>query len=235
MGEWLERGEKEMFHILVVEDNDNTRKLMQAVLSQNGYEPILARDGVEALEILDRKHVDLIVLDIMMPRMDGYEFTETLRASGCDLPILMVTAKEKPADKHKGFMIGTDDYMVKPVDEEEMILRIAALLRRSRIVNEHRLEIGSTVLDYDSLTVRCPQGVMELPKKEFMLLFKLLSYQNKIFTRRQLMDEIWDMDSESDERTVDVHINRLRDHFRGNDDFDIVTVRGLGYKAVKRG
>lgn len=224
-----------MFHILVVEDNDNTRKLMQAVLSQNGYEPIPARDGVEALEILDRKHVDLIVLDIMMPRMDGYEFTETLRASGCDLPILMVTAKEKPADKHKGFIIGTDDYMVKPVDEEEMLLRIAALLRRSRIVNEHRLEIGRTVLDYDSLTVTCDQGVMELPKKEFMLLFKLLSYQNKIFTRRQLMDEIWDMDSESDERTVDVHINRLRDHFRGNDDFDIVTVRGLGYKAVKRG
>jgi len=223
-----------MFHILVVEDNDNTRKLMQAVLSQNGYEPILARDGIEALEVLDRKHVDLIVLDIMMPRMDGYEFTETLRASGCDLPILMVTAKEKPADKHKGFQIGTDDYMVKPVDEEEMLLRIAALLRRSRIVNEHRLEIGSTVLDYDSLTVNCAGRTLELPKKEFMLLFKLLSYQNKIFTRRQLMDEIWDMDSESDERTVDVHINRLRDHFRGNDDFEIVTVRGLGYKAVKR-
>jgi len=223
-----------MFHILVVEDNDNTRKLMQAVLSQNGYEPLLARDGVEALEVLDRKHVDLIVLDIMMPRMDGYEFTETLRASGCELPILMVTAKEKPADKHKGFLIGTDDYMVKPVDEEEMLLRIAALLRRSRIVNEHRLEIGSTVLDYDSLTVTCGSNTLELPKKEFMLLFKLLSYQNKIFTRRQLMDEIWDMDSESDERTVDVHINRLRDHFRGNHDFDIVTVRGLGYKAVKR-
>ena len=223
-----------MFHILVVEDNDNTRKLMQAVLSQNGYEPTLARDGIEALEVLDRKHVDLIVLDIMMPRMDGYEFTETLRASGCELPILMVTAKEKPADKHKGFQIGTDDYMVKPVDEEEMLLRIAALLRRSRIVNEHRLEIGSTVLDYDSLTVNCGGRTLELPKKEFMLLFKLLSYQNKIFTRRQLMDEIWDMDSESDERTVDVHINRLRDHFRGNDDFEIVTVRGLGYKAVKR-
>ena len=224
-----------MFHILVVEDNDNTRKLMQAVLSQNGYEPILARDGIEALEVLDRKHVDLIVLDIMMPRMDGYEFTETLRASGCELPILMVTAKEKPADKHKGFQIGTDDYMVKPVDEEEMLLRIAALLRRSRIVNEHRLEIGETVLDYDSLTVHCGGNTLELPKKEFMLLFKLLSYQNKIFTRRQLMDEIWDMDSESDERTVDVHINRLRDHFRGNGDFEIVTVRGLGYKAVKRG
>ena len=224
-----------MFHILVVEDNDNTRKLMQAVLSQNGYEPIPARDGVEALEVLDHKHVDLIVLDIMMPRMDGYEFTETLRASGSEIPILMVTAKEKPADKHKGFIIGTDDYMVKPVDEEEMLLRIAALLRRSRIVNEHRLEIGATMLDYDSLTVTSDLGVVELPKKEFMLLFKLLSYPNKIFTRRQLMDEIWDMDSESDERTVDVHINRLRDRFRRNNDFEIVTVRGLGYKAVKRG
>ena len=224
-----------MFHILVVEDNANMRKLMQAVLSQNGYEPILACDGVEALELLDKKHVDLIVLDIMMPRMDGYEFTENLRASGCEIPILMVTAKEKPADKHKGFIIGTDDYMVKPVDEEEMLLRIAALLRRSRIVNDHKLVIGATVLDYDSLTVSSAAGVMELPKKEFMLLFKLLSYQNKIFTRRQLMDEIWDMDSESDERTVDVHINRLRDRFRTNEDFEIVTVRGLGYKAVKRG
>ena len=223
-----------MFHILVVEDNPNARKLMEAVLKQNGYEPILACDGIEALEVLDNKHVDLIVLDVMMPRMDGYEFTETLRASGCDLPILMVTAKEKPADKRKGFIIGTDDYMVKPVDEEEMILRIAALLRRSRIVNEHRLTVGNTVLDYDALSVQTPQGVSELPKKEFLLLFKLLSYSNKIFTRRQLMDEIWDMDSETDERTVDVHINRLRDRFRNNPDFDIVTVRGLGYKAVKR-
>ena len=221
-----------MFHILVVEDNANTRRLMEAVLTQHGYEPILACDGVEALEVLDRKHVDLIVLDIMMPRMDGYEFTRMLRQSGCDLPILMVTAKEKPADKRKGFLIGTDDYMVKPVDEEEMILRIAALLRRSRIVNEHRLTVGKTVLDYDALTVTTPDGESELPKKEFLLLFKLLSYPNKIFTRRQLMDEIWDMDSESDERTVDVHINRLRDRFRACDDFDIVTVRGLGYKAV---
>ena len=221
-----------MFHILVVEDNANTRKLMEAVLLQNGYEPVLACDGVEALEILDRKHIDLIVLDIMMPRMDGYEFTETLRASGCELPILMVTAKEKPADKHKGFLIGTDDYMVKPVDEEEMILRIAALLRRSKIVNEHRLAVGQTVLDYDSLSVSANGNTTELPKKEFLLLFKLLSYPNKIFTRRHLMDEIWDMDSDTDERTVDVHINRLRDRFRANADFDIVTVRGLGYKAV---
>lgn len=223
-----------MFHILVVEDNPNARKLMEAVLKQNGYEPLLAADGVEALDVLDNKHVDLIVLDVMMPRMDGYEFTETLRSSGCDLPILMVTAKEKPADKRKGFIIGTDDYMVKPVDEEEMILRIAALLRRSKIVNEHRLTIGSTVLDYDALSVKTAEGISELPKKEFLLLFKLLSYSNKIFTRRQLMDEIWDMDSDTDERTVDVHINRLRDRFRNNPDFDIVTVRGLGYKAVKR-
>ena len=223
-----------MFHILVVEDNPNARKLMEAVLKQNGYEPLLAADGIEALDVLDNKHVDLIVLDVMMPRMDGYEFTETLRSSGCDLPILMVTAKEKPADKRKGFIIGTDDYMVKPVDEEEMILRIAALLRRSKIVNEHRLTIGSTVLDYDALSVKTAEGISELPKKEFLLLFKLLSYSNKIFTRRQLMDEIWDMDSDTDERTVDVHINRLRDRFKGNPDFDIVTVRGLGYKAVKR-
>ena len=223
-----------MFHILVVEDNANTRRLMEAVLTQHGYQPILARDGVEALEVLDKKHVDLILLDIMMPRMDGYEFTQTLRESGCDLPILMVTAREKPADKHKGFQIGTDDYMVKPVDEEEMILRIAALLRRSRIANEHKLTVGSTVLDYDQLSVETPEARLVLPKKEFLLLFKLLSYPGKIFTRRQLMDEIWDMDSDTDERTVDVHINRLRDHFRNSPDFEIVTVRGLGYKAVKR-
>ena len=223
-----------MFHILVVEDNANTRKLMEAVLTQHGYQPLLAADGVEALEVLDRKHVDLIVLDIMMPRMDGYEFTRTLRQSGCELPILMVTAKEKPENVRMGFQIGTDDYMVKPVDEEEMILRIAALLRRSRIANEHKLTVGNTVLDYDALSVTTPQGALTLPRKEFMLLFKLLSYPGKIFTRRQLMDEIWDMDSDTDERTVDVHINRLRDHFRTSEDFEIATVRGLGYKAVKK-
>jgi DNA-binding response OmpR family regulator len=223
-----------MFHILVVEDNANTRRLMEAVLTQHGYQPILAADGVEALEILDKKHVDLILLDIMMPRMDGYEFTQTLRESGCDLPILMVTAREKPADKHRGFQIGTDDYMVKPVDEEEMILRIAALLRRSRIANEHKLTVGGTVLDYDQFSVTTPDGSRVLPKKEFLLLFKLLSYPGKIFTRRQLMDEIWDMDSDTDERTVDVHINRLRDHFRDNPDFEIATVRGLGYKAMRK-
>ena len=225
-----------MFRILVVEDDVNTRKLMQAVLSQNGYEPVPAADGVEALDILDKKHIDLILLDIMMPRMDGYEFTEIIRGNQMlrDIPILMVTARETPADKRKGFLIGTDDYMVKPVDEDEMILRIAALLRRSRIVNEHRLLVGGTLLDYDSFSVSSEGYISDLPRKEFLLLYKLLSYPGKIFTRRQLMDEIWDMDSDTDERTVDVHINRLRDRFKGNPDFDIVTVRGLGYKAMRR-
>ena len=222
-----------MVNIMVVEDDPNTRKLMQAILSPNGYDVILAENGEHALELLDKKHIDLIILDIMMPRMDGYQFTEILRDSKFDVPILMVTAKETPQDKKKGFIIGTDDYMVKPFDEEELLLRIAALLRRSKIVNDHKLIIGETTLDYDSLTVSKDENRQELPNKEFMLLYKLLSYQNKIFTRRQLMDEIWDMESETDERTVDVHINRLRDRFKDNHDFEIQTIRGLGYKAVK--
>lgn len=221
-----------MFNIMVVEDNPNVQKLMEAVLIENGYRPVLAKDGLEALEILDREHIDLMVLDIMMPNMDGYELTKVLRESGYNLPILMVTAKEALADKKKGFIVGTDDYMVKPVDEEEMILRIVALLRRSKIASEQRLVIGKTELYYDELTVKRNGKTEELPNKEFMLLFKLLSYQNKIFTRRQLMDEIWGLDSDSDERTVDVHINRLRERFKDNEDFEIVTIRGLGYKTV---
>ncbi len=222
-----------MFHIMVIEDDANTRRLMKTVLEQNGYEPILAADGVEGMELLDKKHVDLIILDIMMPRMNGYEFTQTLRAGGSNIPVLMVTAKEAAVDKRQGFLSGTDDYMVKPVDEEEMLLRIAALLRRSQIITERRLVIGDTVLNYDGCSVTSGGQEQELPNKEFQLLYKLLSYPNKIFTRRQLMDEIWSMDSDTDERTVDVHINRLRDRFRVNKDFEIITVRGLGYKAVK--
>lgn len=223
-----------MFNILVVEDDKNTRLLMEAVLKQYGYNPILAADGEDALEIMDHKHVDLVLLDVMMPRMDGYEFAKILRDGGSELPILMVTAKETPNDKKKGFIVGTDDYMVKPVDEEEMILRIAALLRRSKIVSEHRLCVGGTVLDYDKLTVLSCGNETVLPPKEFMLLYKLLSYPGKIFTRSTIMDEIWDLDSETDQHTVDVHINRLRDKFGENPDFEIVTVRGLGYKAVKK-
>ncbi len=225
-----------MFRIMVVDDDPNIRKLMSKVLERSGYEPVPAKDAGEALELLDKKHIDLIVLDIMMPGKDGFALTEELRSAGMSLPILMVTAKEAPIDKKKGFIAGTDDYMVKPVDEEEFILRIAALLRRSKIASEHRLLVGDTVLDYDSFTVSKSGETSNeaLPQKEFLLLFKLLSYPNKIFTRRQLMDELWDMDSDTDERTVDVHINRLRERFRDNGDFEIVTVRGLGYKAVKR-
>lgn len=224
-----------MFTVMVVEDDNNTRRLTADVLEENGYKAVLAKDGIEALEIMDEKHIDLIIMDIMMPRMDGYELTKQLRSADCNIPILMVTAKEAISDKKKGFIIGTDDYMVKPVDEEEMLLRISALLRRLQIANDHKVTAGDTVFDYDTLTVIHGAQKTELPLKEFMLIYKLLSYPNKIFTRRQLMDEIWDMASDTDERTVDVHVNRLRKRFKDNCDFEIVTVRGLGYKAVKTG
>lgn len=223
-----------MFKILVAEDDPHTRLLFCKILEQNGYFPIPAKNGMDALEKMDHEHVDLILLDVMMPEMDGLEFARTLRETDCNLPILMISAKDGKRDKREGFLVGTDDYMTKPVDEEEMLLRIAALLRRSRINAARRLEIGDTVLDFDSLTVVSPEGTVTLPQKEFMVLFKLLSYQNKIFTRRQLMDEIWDMDSDSDERTVDVHVHRLRERFEKSRDFAIVTIRGLGYKAVKK-
>lgn len=223
-----------MFNILVVEDDKHTSKLMNAVLKDAGYMPLLASDGLEALDILDTQQIDLIIMDIMMPNMDGYELTEELRDAGYELPILMVTAKHLPEDKKKGFLVGTDDYMTKPIDEEEMLLRIKALLRRAKIVNEHKLSIGGTSLEYDALTVTWGGETQALPQKEFYLLYKLLSYPNKIFTRIQLMDEIWGMDSESADYTVNVHINRLRKRFEKNPDFEIETVRGLGYKAVRK-
>ena len=221
-----------MIKIMVVEDDTNIRKLMKTVLEQNGYEPLMATNGLEALKILDKQHIDLIVLDIMMPEMDGYELTEILRESGSAVPILMVTAKETLSDKKQGFMAGVDDYLVKPINEEEMILRIGALLRRSKIASDRKLVVGTTELNYDELVIVWAGQKVVPPKKEFLLLFKFLSYPNKIFTRRQLIDEIWSMESETDERTVDVHINRLRERFKDNDDFELVTVRGLGYKAV---
>ena len=221
-----------MFNILVVEDDAALRKMMQSVLQRNGYRPLLAEDGQAALDILEREQADLIITDIMMPNMDGYELTELLRQSNYNMPIFMVTVKETYTDKHRGFSAGIDDYMVKPIDINEMILRVRALLRRAQIANEHRLQVGNTLLDWDSLQVYFDNQQLSLPQKEFYLLFTLLSYQGKIFTRQQLLDEIWGMDTESDERTVDVHINRLRDRFKNNPDFEIVTVRGLGYKAV---
>lgn len=221
-----------MFHILVAEDDLNTRKLMKAVLKQNGYEVFTAENGKNALDIMDIQHIDLILLDVMMPEMDGYQFTELLRETGNTTPILMVTAKSLPEERCKGFIVGTDDYMVKPVNEEEMILRIKALLRRSQIANEHKLKIGKVILDYDALTVTRENETQTLPQKEFYLLYKLLSYPNKIFTRLQLMDEIWGMETETTDKTVNVHINRLRKRFSEYPEFEIIAIRGIGYKAV---
>ena len=223
-----------MFQILVVDDDKNTRKLLQAVLEQDGYRVFTAENGEVALSVLDDQHVDLVVLDIMMPKMDGYEFTKTLRESNNNLPILMVSAKQLPSDKKQGFLVGTDDYMTKPIDEEEMLWRIKALLRRAQIANEHRIVIGDVVLDYDALTVSRGNEVQELPQKEFMLLYKLLSYPGKIFTRIQLMDEIWGANSDTGWETVTVHVGRLRKRFQDWKEFEIESVRGLGYKAVKK-
>jgi len=223
-----------MYQILIVDDNDNSRRLFEVVLQQNGFAVREARDCREAADILQENPIDLIVLDIMMPGMDGFSFTKLLRREGATVPILMVTAKDSPQDIESGFLAGTDDYMVKPVNETEMVLRIQALLRRAQITAERRLTIGSTELLYDSLSVTENGITTVLPKKEFQLLFKFLSFPNKTFTRRQLMNEFWNADSETEERTVDVHINRLRDRFRDNPDFQIITVRGLGYKAVRK-
>lgn len=221
-----------MFKILVVEDNKNLRKLMVTYLKKNNYEPIEAEDGEQALDILDKNHVDLIITDIMMPNLDGFELTKELREANYMLPILFVTAKESIDDKKKGFLIGADDYMVKPVDMDEMVLRVGVLLRRANIVNQRKLIINDVVLSYDELVLKKGNQVFELPQKEFLLLYKLLSFPNKIFTRQDLMDEIWGLETESDLRTVDVHIKRLRQKFERFSEFEIVTIRGVGYKGV---
>jgi DNA-binding response OmpR family regulator len=223
-----------MFNILVVDDNKNTRQLFKAVLENEKYKVFTAENGEDALLVMDKEHIDLVILDIMMPKMDGYEFTKILRENDSSLPILMVSAKQLPSDKQKGFLVGTDDYMTKPVDEIEMLLRIKALLRRAKIVNERRIVIGEVILDFDSFTVSKGNDVQELPQKEFLLLYKLLSYPGKIFTRIQLMDEIWGADSDTGWETVTVHIGRLRKRFEGWDEFQIESIRGLGYKAIKK-
>lgn len=220
-----------MFKILAVDDNETIRKLIATYLLREGYQVFLASDGIEALDILDREQIDLMIADIMMPNMDGYTLTQELRTARYYFPILMITAKGSIEDKKKGFMSGTDDYMVKPIDFDEMLLRVSALLRRAKISNEHKIKINDIVLDYDTLTVSANGEDVLLPKKEFQLLFKLLSYPKKIFTRQDLMDEIWGFDNETDERTIDVHIKRLRERYGEIKDFKIITVRGLGYRA----
>lgn len=218
---------------MVVDDDKNTRLLLRTVLETEHYTVFAASNGEEALEVLDREHIDLVVLDIMMPKMSGYEFTRAVRSADNNLPILMVSARQLPEDKHKGFLVGTDDYMTKPIDQEEMLLRIKALLRRAKIASERKIVVGDVVLDYDALTVARGGEVQELPQKEFLLLYKLLSYPGKIFTRIQLMDEIWGADSDTGWETVTVHIGRLRKRFEGWEEFEIQSVRGLGYKAVR--
>lgn len=223
-----------MFHILVVDDDKNIRRLIQALLEAENYTVTTAENGIEALNVFEKEHIDLAVVDIMMPKMDGYEFTKLLRDQNNNLPILMVSAKQEADDRHKGFKMGTDDYITKPIDEEEMLLRIKALLRRAKIASEHQITFDDIVIDYDSMTVKKDDEIQQLPQKEFLLLYKLLSYPGKIFTRIQLMEEIWGIDSETGWETLSVHINRLRKRFEGWDAFKIEAVRGLGYKAVKK-
>lgn len=223
-----------MFNILVVDDDKNIRHFFEEALTTAGYNVFCAANGREALDIMDREHIDLVVIDIMMPYMDGYELTSLLRETNSELPLLMVSAKQLPADRKKGFKLGIDDYMTKPVDTEELHLHIKALLRRAKIVSERKIKIGDVILDYDSFTVTGHGTVQELPQKEFQLLFKLLSYPGKIFTRIQLMDEIWGAESATGWETVTVHIGRLRKRFENWNEFSIESVRGLGYKAVKK-
>ncbi|MBQ7870822.1 MAG: response regulator transcription factor [Oscillospiraceae bacterium] len=222
-----------MFRVLVTEDDAELQQLFCRVLTRNGFTAIGAADGEQALEVLEHESIDVIVSDIMMPRMDGYALVRALRESGSTIPILMITARDSFQDMQAGFLSGADDYMVKPINVNEMVLRIHALLRRAQMVAERRQVVGQTTFHYDSFTVQRDGQSVLLPQKEFLLLYKPISSQGQIFTRQQLMDEIWGPDSETDPRTVDVHITRLRDRFRENPDFSIITVRGIGYKAVK--
>ena len=221
-----------MFQILIVEDDAQVRSLLRTILTDAGYSCTTAVDGMDALLRMDEEHVDLAIVDVMMPRMDGNEFTRTLRETQCEIPILMLTARLSHEDKRKGFQAGTDDFLTKPFDEEELLWRVKALLRRSRIVSEQELQIGSTHLDYSNMQVRVGGELVPVTPKEFLLLYKLLSYPSQLFTKRQIMDEIWNYDSDSDEHTVEVHINRLREKFRDDADFSIKTIRGFGYMAM---
>ena len=222
-----------MFKILIAEDDSELRQLFSHVLIKNGYSVTGVCNGKEALNALDKGYYDIIISDIMMPEMDGYELVSSLRAAGYSIPVMMITAKDAFDDMRMGFVSGTDDYMVKPVNVNEMVLRVGALLRRAQMINDRRLVIGGTVMECDSLTVTWDGQSAVLPQKEFMLLYKMASFPGRIFTRQQLMDDIWGYDSDTDTHTVDVHIGRLRDRFRDSKDFKIVTMRGVGYKVVK--
>ena len=223
-----------MFKILIAEDDRELRQLFQHVLTKNGYAVTGVSNGEEAMDAIDAGYYDLIISDIMMPKMDGYQLVRALREAGLTIPVMMITAKDAFDDMRMGFLSGSDDYMVKPVNVNEMVLRVGALLRRAQLANERRQVIGNTVLECDSLSVHSGKETMTLPQKEFMLLYKMVSFPGRIFTRQQLMDDIWGYSSETDTHTVDVHIGRLRERFRDHPDFKIVTMRGVGYKVVKQ-
>ena len=216
-----------MFKILIVEDDKELSLLFQKVLEKSGYQVKSASDGAQALEVLDREYIDLIISDIMMPVMDGYELVSELRSAGYQIPVLMITAKSSFDDMRQGFLSGSDDYMVKPVNVNEMVLRVGALLRRAQILNEHKIVIGSTEFDYDAMTVVTGDETLVLPKKEFLLLYKLAASPGRTFTKQQLMDEVWGYETEADPHTIEVHIGRIRERFKENPDFEIVTMRGL--------
>lgn len=223
-----------MFKILVVEDDLDLQQLFCRTLMRNNYQPIGTDSALKALRLLENEHVDLIISDVMMPGMNGFDFTRQLRESGFDQPVLIITAKGDILDKQCGFLAGADDYMVKPIDINEMLFRVTALLRRAKSVSEQRLTFGNTVLEYNTLTVIDQNGSQLLPQKEFQLLYKLLSYPGQIFTRQQILDDIWGTADYVDSHTLDVHISRLRERFRNNSDFEIVTIRGLGYRVMKK-
>lgn len=223
-----------MFKILVVDDDINLNYLISKVLTKNGYQVYQSYNASDAYDVIDVNYIDLIITDIMMPGIDGYAFTKSLREEKIEIPILIITSCEEFSNKVEGFNAGADDYLVKPINLEELVLRVGALLRRAKINSDKKVTIGNTTLDYDTYSVVTTSETIELPQKEFNILFKLFSYPNQIFTRTKLMNEFWGMLSESDERTIDVHINRLRDKFKDSPDFEIVTVRGIGYKVVKK-
>ena len=225
---------KNMFHILIAEDDYDVCQLFKHVLLQKGYHVTTVSNGKEALDAMEKEQFDLLISDIMMPVMDGYELVHQMRETNETMPVLMITAKDAFDDMQKGFLSGTDDYMVKPINVNEMLLRVAALLRRTKIVYERKQYIGNTVMEFDTFTVISEKGKQILPQKEFMLLYKMASYPGKIFTKQQLMDAIWGYESETDTHTIEVHVSRLRERFKDNTDFEIVTMRGVGYKVVKR-
>ena len=230
----LIRRKENVFQILIVEDDKELSQLFQKVLEKNGYQVKSASDGAQALEVLVKEYIDLIISDIMMPVMDGYELVSELRSAGYQIPVLMITAKGSFDDMRQGFLSGSDDYMVKPVNVNEMVLRVGALLRRAQILNEHKIVIGSTEFDYDAMTVTTDKESLVLPKKEFLLLYKLAASPGRIFTKQQLMDEVWGYETEADPHTIEVHIGRIRERLKDNPDFEIVTMRGIGYKVVKK-